>query len=292
MKLSEILEKKKHTFSFEYFPPKTEKGIVKQEKVIESLDELNPDFVSVTFGAGGSSKEGSYELAKKLQEKTDSEVLAYLTCYGLSQKEIHNVLSSYQDLGIENILAIRGDIPEDMDSSQIPGDSFSYAYELVNLIKNNYDMCVGVAGYPEGHVEAPSKEKDIEYLKYKVDQGADYVIAQFFYDNDDFFDFLERCHKAGINVPILAGVMPVYSLRMLYMLTEDCGAAIPEKLKKGLSEIPEDDTEALVEFGIEYAAEQCEELLQEGVRGLHIYTMNKSESALGLVRNLRGKGLL
>ncbi|WP_418790955.1 methylenetetrahydrofolate reductase [NAD(P)H] [Phosphitispora sp. TUW77] len=293
MKVSEILKnKKKPTLSFEYFPGRTEKGIETLNKTIDALDDLKPDFVSVTFGAGGSTREGSYDLVKKIKEEKQSEIIAYLTCYGLSQDDITDILDSYKDLGIENILALRGDAGKNGVDTKMPEDSFTYAYELVNFIRKKYDFCLGVAGYPEGHIEAPDLETDIKYLKNKVDQGADYIIANFSYDNAHFLNFIDLCKKHDINVPILIGIMPVYSIKMLEILTKNCGAEIPEKLSKGISELPNDDKEALVKFGIEYATQQCEELLKEGIDGLHIYTMDNSKSTVGLINNLREKGFL
>jgi methylenetetrahydrofolate reductase (NADPH) len=292
MKLSEIFKTGKPTLSFEFFPARNEKAAETFNQTIEDLVELKPDFVSVTFGAGGSTKEGSYELVKKLKKEKELEVVAYLAAFALKKDEINAVLNSYQDLGIENILALRGDPPKDADVTQVSAESFKYASELAAFIHQNYTFCLGVAGYPEGHIEAPSLKKDIEYLKHKVDQGVDFIIAQFFYDNVCFFDFRERCQKSGINIPVLPGIMPVYSVKMMEMLAGSCGAKIPEKLRKGISELPEGDTKALVDFGIEYATGQCEELLKEGARGLHFYTMDKSESTVSIVKGLRNRGFL
>ncbi|UWG95551.1 methylenetetrahydrofolate reductase [NAD(P)H] [Dehalobacter sp. DCM] len=292
MKLSEIFKTGKPTISFEFFPARTEKAAETLNQTVEDLVALKPDFVSVTFGAGGSTKDGSYELVKKLKKEKELEVVAYLAAFALKRNEITSVLNNYQDLGIENILALRGDPPKDTDVTQVPADSFKYASELAAFIHQNYGFCIGVAGYPEGHIDAPSLEKDIEYLKLKVDQGADFIIAQFFYDNVYFLNFMERCQKIGINIPILPGIMPVYSVKMMEMLAGNCGAKIPEKLRKGISELPEGDTKALIDFGIEYAIGQCEELLKEGARGLHFYTMDRSESAAGIVKGLKNKGLL
>lgn len=290
MKISDILKNEKPTLSFEYFPARSEKGAETLDKAIDTLAELKPDFVSVTFGAGGSTKEGSYDLVKKLKKEKELEVVAYLTCYGLSQDEITAVLDSYKELGIENILALRGDASKEGVNVQMPADSFKYAYELVNFIRQKYSFCLGVAGYPEGHIDSPSLEKDIEYLKNKVDQGADFIIANFFNDNVYFLNFLERCQKCGIAIPILPGIMPVFSIKMMEILNGNCGTKIPEKMSKGISALPKGDTKALIEFGIAYAAQQCEELLKEGVCGLHLYTMDKSESAAGIVNKLREKG--
>jgi len=206
---------------------------------------LKPDFVSVTFGAGGSTREGSRQLLETLKNEKGLEVIAYFAGYG-----------------------------------------------MVTFIRPRYAFCLGVAGYPEGHIEAPSKDKDIEYLKLKVDQGAEYIISNYFYDNRFFFEFLERCRAVGIDVPILPGVMPIYSVKMLEMLASLCGATITKEVRQGMAALPDGDKEALVDFGIEFATRQCAELLDAGVPGLHIYTMDRSKSAAGIVHRLRDEGLL
>lgn len=291
MKISERLKSGKPALSFEYFPARTEKNAEMLEKTLDVLTALNPDFVSVTFGAGGSTREGSYELVKKLKEEKGLEVVAYLAAYGLKQEAVATVLDAYQALGVENILALRGDFGKEVPT-EIPTDSIHYAYELVSYARKKYSFCIGVAGYPEGHIAAPSLEKDIEYLKYKVDQGADYVIANFFHDNVYFFNLMERCRKIGLAVPVIPGLMPVYSVKMMEMLAANCGASIPVKLRKGIAALPEGDTDALIAFGIDYTSQQCEELLKEGASGLHIYTMDKWESTKGIVERVRAEGLL
>ena len=252
---------------------------------------LKPDFVSVTFGAGGSTREGSRQLLEKLKNEKKLEVLAYFACYGLGPEDILAVLNSYQAMGIENVLAVRGDKPQEEKFEPHP-DSLPHASDLVSFIRPRYGFCLGVAGYSEGHVDAPSKEKDIEYLKRKVDQGADYIISNYCYDNRYFFDYNERCRTAGINVPILPGVMPIYSVNMLEMLAGLCGATITDDVRRGIAALPEGDKKALLDFGIEFALRQCRELLKMGVPGLHIYTMDRSASAVGIVARLRSEGLL
>lgn len=292
MKVTEIWKTKKGpTISFELFPAKSEKAELNLNKTIDKLAELNPDFVSVTFGAGGSTKKGSFQLVDKLKNEKNLELIAYFACWGLGPGDIIAVLDSYQSIGVQNILAVRGDIPREEGFSPHP-ESLIHASDLVSFIRPRYDFCIGVAGYPEGHVEASSKDKDIEFLKYKVDQGAEYIIANYFYDNKYFFNFLERCAGADIRVPILPGVMPIYSMKMLKILADLCGATITEKVKLGLTKIPEDDKEGLVKFGIEFATNQCRELLKAGVPGLHIYTMDRSKSAVGIVSQLREERLL
>ncbi|UCE18588.1 MAG: methylenetetrahydrofolate reductase [Gemmatimonadota bacterium] len=279
------------TVSVELFPARSEKAAENLEKVIDTLAALKPDFVSVTFGAGGSTREGSHQLIEKLKNDKGLEVLAYFACYGLGPEDITAVLDTYRAIGIETILTVRGDPPQEEEFKPHP-DSLSYASDLVSFIRPRYDFCMGVAGYPEGHIDAPSKEKDIAYLKLKVDQGAEYIISNYFYDNRYFFDFVERCRAAGISVPILPGVMPIFSVKMMETLAGLCGATITDEVRRGIAALAEGDKEALVAFGIEYALRQCRELLQAGVPGLHIYTMDRSKSAVGIVNSLRSEGLL
>jgi methylenetetrahydrofolate reductase (NADPH) len=219
------------------------------------------------------------------------EGVAYFAGYGLGPADISAVLDEYHEMGVESILVVRGDIPKEQDFEPHP-DSFSHATDLVTFIRPKYDFCVGVAGYPEGHIEAESKETDLEYLKQKVDLGAEYIIANYFYDNDYYFDFVDRCRSLGVDVPIIPGVMPVYSVKMMNILAGLCGATITDDLTQGIAALPEGNIDALVEFGIDYAVQQCAELLKNGVPGLHIYTMDRSKSTAGVVKRLRAMDLL
>jgi methylenetetrahydrofolate reductase (NADPH) len=219
MKVTDIWSSSQRpTISFELLPPRSQKGAESLERTIDVLAALKPDFVSVTFGAGGSTREGSRQLVEKLRKEKGLEVMAYFAGYGLGPEDITAVLDSYEALGVENILVVRGDPPHKPDDFEPHPDSLPYASDLVAFIRPRYDLCLGVAGYPEGHIECESKEKDIEYLKLKVDNGAEYVVSNYFYDNEYFFDFVERCRAAGIDVPIIPGVMPIYSVRMMEKL--------------------------------------------------------------------------
>ncbi len=282
----------KTTVSFELFPPRSIKAAEKFEKAVDELVALKPDFVSVTFGAGGSTREGSRQLIEKLKNEKSQKVIAYFAGYGLGPEDIKSVLDSYQALGLENILVVRGDKPADQEDFEPHPQSLPHASDLMEFIRPQYNFCIGVAGYPEGHIEAESKETDLEYLKLKVDKGAEYIISNYFYDNQYYFDFVKRCRAIGIDVPILAGVMPVYSVKMMEMLAGLCGATITDELRQGIEALPEGDKEALVNFGIEFAVHQCEDLLRAGVPGLHIYTMDRSDSSVAIVEYLRRDGLL
>lgn len=280
------------TVSFELFPARTEKAAANLEKAVDVLAALRPDFVSVTFGAGGSTREGSRQLIQKLKHEKGLEVLGYFACYGLGPEDIIAVLDSYQAIGVENILAVRGDPPREQEGFEAHPDAFLHASDLVAFIRPRYDFCMGVAGYPEGHIEATSQERDLEYLKLKVDRGAEYVICNYFYDNQYFFDFLGRCRAIGIDIPILPGIMPIYSVKMMEILASLCGATITQEVKQGIAALPEGDPEALLEFGVELAVRQCSQLLEAGVPGLHIYTMDRSKSTVEILNRLRGNRLL
>lgn len=281
----------KPTISFELFPPRSEKAAGNLEKAIDALVDLEPHFVSVTFGAGGSTREGSHQLIDKLKNERGLEVVAYFACFGLGPDEIIDVLDSYRDLGVETILAVRGDAPREGEFEPHP-DSFPHASDLVSFIRPRYDFCIGVAGYPEGHIEALSRAQDLEYLKLKVELGAEYIIANYFYDNAFFFDFMDRCRAIGIQVPILPGVMPIYNVKMLEMLAGLCGATITDEVRNGIATLEEGDSEALLAFGIDFAARQCTELLERGARGIHFYTMDRSKSTVGIINRLRDEGAL
>lgn len=280
------------TVSFELFPARSEKAAEKIDRTIDDLTALRPDFFSVTFGAGGSTREGSRQLIEKLKKEKGQEVIAYFAGYGLGPEDIVAVLDSYQALGIENILVVRGDMPQEQENFKPHPQSLPHASDLMAFLRPSYDFCIGVAGYPEGHIEAESMEKDIEYLKLKVDNGADYIISNYFYDNSYFFDFVERCRATGIDVPIIPGVMPIYSVKMLEMLAGLCGATITDQIRQGIAALPAEDKEALQDFGIEFAVRQCRDLLQAGVPGLHIYTMDRSSSSAAIVERLRKENLL
>ena len=279
------------TVSFELFPARSEKAAKNLEKAIDRLAALKPDFVAVTFGAGGSTREGSRQLIEKLKAEKGLEIIAYFAGYGLGPLDIAAVLAGYQELGIENVLVVRGDPPEGDDFIPHP-ESLPHASDLLAFVRERYDFCLGAAGYPEGHIECDSQDKDLEYLELKVSQGAEYVIANYFYDNQFFFDFVNRCRAIGVDVPIIPGVMPVYSVRMMETLANLCGATITDELREGLAALPDGDKEALVAFGIEFAVSQCRSLLEAGVPGLHIYTMDQSRSTVAIVNRLREEGLL
>ncbi len=293
MKLIDIWEAKEGpTISFELFPARSAKAAENLDKAIDRLAALKPDFVSVTFGAGGSTRDGSRQLVEKLKSEKGLEVLAYFAGYGLGLDDIESILDEHETLGLDNVLLVRGDVVNVQEGFKPHSESFPHASDLMTFIRPKYDLCLGVAGYPEGHIQAVSKEKDLEYLKLKVDNGADYVICNYFYDTRFFFDFVERCRSLGIDVPIVPGIMPIYSIKMMEMLASLCGATIVDEVRQGIASLPEGDKEALVNFGIELAVRQCRELLETDVPGLHFYTMDRSKSAVGIINRLRCEGFL
>lgn len=283
--------REKNIISFEFFPPRDEKAEVTFDKVVDNLAELEYDYMSVTFGAGGSTKDGSYNTVKKMITEKKLPTVAYIAGYGLSPAEITSVLDKYKELGVETIFVIRGDEPRNADFSAHP-ESFKYASDMIAFIDKHYDFDLGCAGYPEGHIQAESLDKDIEYLKLKVDNGAKYVVAQYFYDNKYFFDYVEKCRAAGITVPIIPGVMPMYSMKLTNMLCKLCGSLLPVEVSSKLEELNQKEKGAVAEYGVEFAVEQCKGLLEHGVDGLHFYTMDRSKSVVEIINRLKKDNLL
>ncbi len=288
MKILQFYENnQKPVISMEFFPPK---DIGAFDKAVDELVLLKPDYVTVTFGAGGSTRDGSYQAVKKLIEDKNLPVVAYIAGYGLGPNDITDVLDKYQALGIGTIFVIRGDKPREADFTPHP-DSFSYAYQMIKFIKENYDFTLGCAGYPEGHLEAESPEADIEHLKLKVDSGAEYIVTQYFYDNSMYTGFVEKCRATGIDVPIIPGIMPVYSIKMTNMLAKLCGATIPETMRQKLDSLTDAGSEAVLNYGIDLATEQCRGLVPQNVPGLHFYTMDRSRSTSEIIRRLKADKL-
>lgn len=281
----------KPVISMEFFPPRNERTQKSFESTIDNLAKLNPDYVSVTFGAGGSTRDGSYQTVKQLMIDKKLPTVAYIAGYGLGPDEITEVLDNYKKLDVKTIFVIRGDKPQGNEFSPHP-DSFLYASEMIEFIKSHYDFTIGCAGYPEGHIETESLEKDIEHLKNKVKNGAEYVVSQYFYDNRYFFEYVEKCRSAGINVPIIPGIMPVYTIAMTNMLSKVCGSTVTDKLQSFLDMVDGDDKEAVLNIGIGFATEQCRGLLKEGVPGLHFYTMDRSKSTTEIIKRLKNENLL
>ena len=289
MKIGEILKKVKHSISFEFFPPKTKEGEDALCETIKELEYIKPTFVSITYGAGGSTRERTIRVVKRIHQETDLTVMAHQTCIGHTKKEIIDILNEYKKIGVQNILALRGDIPQGQEETFVfPPDGCRYANELVELIRENFGdwFSIGVAAYPEGHPESPNLERDIYYFKKKVEAGAEFAITQMFFDNRFFYDFLERVEKAGINIPIIPGIMPITNFKQIRKFALMCGATIPEELVKKLEAV-EDKPEEVEKIGIEYAVKQCEDLLKNGAKGLHFYTLNKSKATIQIYERIK-----
>jgi methylenetetrahydrofolate reductase (NADH) len=278
---------KKPVISFEFFPPKTEEGDrALLEKQIPLLAQAKPDYCSVTYGAGGTTRDKTLNIVDAIQRKHRLVALAHLTCVNHTQSEVGAVLERIRALDCKNILALRGDPPGGGDFQKTPG-GFEFASQLVQYIRGHNGFSIGVAGFPEGHIANPNgKLDDWKRLKEKVDAGADFVLTQLFFDNADFYEFRDHvAGKLGVRVPIVPGIVPILSATQITKFTQLCGAKIPSGLRKRLDELGTND-EAAAEFGIEYATEQCRDLLRQGAPGLHFYTLNKARSTIQVLKNL------
>ncbi|MDP0489582.1 MAG: methylenetetrahydrofolate reductase [NAD(P)H] [Verrucomicrobiota bacterium JB023] len=292
MHIQTLLEQHRPSISFEFFPPKTPSASEALFDVIKDLASLEPSFVSVTYGAGGSTRELTHDLVLRILQETSIPATPHLTCVQQNRAELAELLGQYQKAGVSNILALRGDPPRNQPDYDQSKEDFPYASDLVSFIKDfgsqsGQGFGIGVAGFPEGHPETPNRLHEMDHLKAKVDQGADYICTQLFFDNHDLLDFRDRCEMAGIRVPIIAGIMPVTSRKgMIRMADLAAGARFPAKLQRLINEVPA-DTDDITPLGIDYAHKQCEELLKEGIPGIHFYTLNKSRATLEVVKRLR-----
>ncbi len=262
-------------FSFEFFPPKTEVGEKRLWEVLRELQGLNPAYVSVTYGAGGSTRTKTVELTKRIKRELGMETMAHLTCVGASQADIHGVLEALAEGGVENVLPLRGDPPRGAERFEAVAGGFSYASDLAAYICERFDFCLGGACYPEGHLECSSPSVDLENLKKKVDAGVEFLITQLFFDNRYYFEFVKRARQVGIEVPIIPGLMPVQNVEQVKRFTKMCGATIPAKLASELDRRA-DDPARVQDLGIAHATLQARELLDKGAPGIHFYTLNKS----------------
>ena len=285
MHIQDIFANHRTTISFEYFPPKTDEDSQELYETIAKLEELHPAFVSVTYGAGGSTRQLTHDLVVRLKEQTNCDPVPHLTSVCHSEAEIQGILERYAQHNISNILALRGDPPRSLPHYDRSTDAFQYANQLVSFIRKFNDsgahpdprgFGIGVAGFPEGHPSTPNRLKELDYLKAKIDAGADYIVTQLFFDNNDYLDFRERCELAGIRVPILAGIMPITSSKSLNRTAElALGARFPAKLLRALNRCGGDE-KYVRKVGVQWAAEQCRDLLDCNVRGIHFYTLNRS----------------
>jgi methylenetetrahydrofolate reductase (NADPH) len=291
MHIQDIFREHKTTFSFEFFPPKTDAASEELFVNITRLQELRPSFVSVTYGAGGSTRERTHDLVVRIQKETDLTAVSHLTSVCHTREELDAILRRYAGSGIENVLALGGDPPRNVTNYSRADDAFRYAAELVRFVRSlscapdARGFGVGVAGFPEGHPETPNRLKELDYLKQKVDEGADYICTQLFFDNRDFYDFRERCELVGITVPIIAGIMPITSKAGMIRIAElALCARFPAPLMRAVRRCGDDD--AVAKVGVHWATEQCRDLLHNRVRGIHFYTLNKSDATRQIYENL------
>jgi len=285
-----IIDKlKAHTpaFSFEFFPPKDAEGVERLLGTAHELKAYDPTYVSVTYGAGGSTRRLTVDLVKRIKREVGMETMAHLTCVGATQSDAAQVLDQLKDGGIKNVLPLRGDPPRGVAKFERVAGGFGYASELVAFIRKRYDFCLAGACYPEKHPEALSADADLAHLKQKVDSGIDFLITQLFFDNADYFDFVARARALGITIPIVAGIMPITNLNQVKRFTTMCGSSIPSALLAKL-EVAQHDADAVRAIGVEHASAQCRGLLEGGAPGIHFYTLNRSTATVEILRNLRG----
>jgi methylenetetrahydrofolate reductase (NADPH) len=273
-------------FSFEFFPPKTEDGERNLRGALEELSEMDPAFVSVTYGAGGSTRERTIDIVVDVKQRYGLEAMAHFTCVGATVEELRGTLDRMREVGIANVLALRGDPPQGEEEWVKTEGGLEYSRELIDLISSDYDFAVGAACFPETHIHASSPEDDLRYLKEKVDAGARFLITQVFFENDFYFDFVDRARAVGIDVPIIPGIMPVTNVGQIKRIVALCGSAIPAPLDAELA-ARADDPDATLSFGVAYATLQCSELLRRGAPGIHFYTLNRSPATRAILSALR-----
>jgi methylenetetrahydrofolate reductase (NADPH) len=287
VKIKEILREKKGGVSFEFFPPKSAGGRQGFMSMVHELRRYDPLYVSVTYGAGGSTQERTENTLNWIRAETDLTTMSHLTCIGATRKGMDTLLGRYARNGIDNILALRGDPPRGAPDFDASKGEFRYAKDLVEFIVRYNHFSIAVAVYPEGHIESPDIWKDLEYTKQKVDAGADFGITQMFFENRYFYDFMERAGRAGIGIPIFPGIMPITDCRKIEEFADFCNATIPAEVRKRMEPYL-DNPEEMRKIGIDYAIAQCDDLIRNGVRYLHFYTMNKSEAVREIIDALPG----
>ena len=286
MRIDQALEEVRPCFSFEFFPPKTEKGMENLWRALSELREDEPTYVSVTYGAGGSTRDRTIDITKRIKRELGIEAMAHFTCVGATVDELRTTLDEMRDAGIENVLALRGDPPRGQEEWTATEGGLSYSTELAQLISDNYDFTIGAACFPEVHIASPNMEQDLEVLKKKVDAGVTFAITQLFFDNELYFDFVERARAAGIEIPIIPGIMPIAGYDQIKRITKMCGTSISDQLQREL-DIRQDDPQAITDLGVAYATLQCSELLARGAPGIHFYTLNKSPATRSILAALR-----
>jgi methylenetetrahydrofolate reductase (NADPH) len=286
-RIDEILHHDRPVFSFEFFPPRTDKGQRNLEETIAVLKEDEPGYVSVTYGAGGATRERTLEITKWIKRELGVEAMSHLSCVGESTEGLLSLLGEVEAAGVENVLALRGDPPRGQDGWEPHPEGLRHSVELISLIAERFGFCIGAACFPEVHPEAPDRATDLRYTREKVEAGASFLITQLFLDNDVYFAFVDEAREAGIDVPIVPGVMPITDYRQIRKITGMCGASIPGSLQRQLHRRSQ-DPEAVAQLGVAYATLQCAELLARGAPGIHLYTLNRSPATRAVLAALRG----
>jgi methylenetetrahydrofolate reductase (NADPH) len=286
VRIDEILaQADRPVFSFEFFPPKTEEGEQVLRTTLEDLKAFGPDFVSVTYGAGGSTRSRTVEITKWIKQELGVEAMCHLSCVGSSREELHAILDDIGTAGIENVLALRGDPPRGETEWRPHPEGLRYSTELAALIRDDYPFCIGAACFPEVHPEASDMASDLRFLRQKLDSGVSFLITNLFLDNELYFNFVEEARAVGIDVPIIPGIMPITNAGQIKTMTGMCGASIPQGLLEAL-EWRAADPEAVLQLGVAYATLQCAELLARGAPGIHFYTLNRSPATRAILSSL------
>ncbi len=281
--ISELLEKDRPLLSVEFFPPRTAESIEPLVQAGKRISTCNPDFVSVTYGAGGSTRDLSATVSRRMKDEVGLQVMPHLTCVGSTKAELGEILDDFHNEGYRNIMALRGDPPQGQSDFQVTEGGFKYASDLVAFIKDRHpDICLGIAGYPEKHPEADSLKSDLDALKIKADAGGSFITTQLFFENAAYFEYVDQVRALGIDLPIIPGIMPVLALKQIKRITQLCQSELPRALESKLSEV-ESDPEAVRRVGVEWAIQQVEELIERGAPGVHIYALNKAKSAIEII---------
>lgn len=288
MRIDEYLKVGLPSVSFEFFPPRDEEGFKQLYRTIDRLRPLHPAYVSVTYGAGGSTRQKTVDLVARIQNEIGIRSMAHLTCVEHTQEEIGGILDQLWNSGIRNVLALRGDPPSGKSAFSPTEGGFGYSSEMVRFVRERHDFCIGVAGFPEGHPQCLNMTRDLEHLKQKLDAGGNLIITQFFFDNAQFYRWRDQARAMGITAPILPGIMPIVSVAGIKKMVALSGAKIPHDLLLQIEAV-EDDKEAVGRIGTEHALRQCQDLLDNGVDGLHFYTLNRSRATVDIVKALQGK---
>jgi methylenetetrahydrofolate reductase (NADPH) len=286
VKIIDIINKGEPSFSFEFFPPKSYSSILELGINVGQLMKLSPSFISVTYGAGGSTQDASFNLIDYINNKIGLVTMAHYTCVNATKEKVTEDLDHFQDINIDNLILLRGDPPKGQKKFTNHGGDFHYASDLIEFTSMRKQFCIAAAGYPESHPESDSLDQDIQYLKFKIDQGVDFIVTQLFFDNNYYFDFVDRARKAGIEVPIIPGIMPITNFKQIKRFTDMCGANIPQELVSQL-EPHQDNLAKTYEIGVDFSINQCRELLSKGVPGLHFYTLNKSRATVDIYSSIK-----